>query len=51
MANYLKAHRSRLVRDYIDSLAGHVHVEFLPIYAPEQPRGIHLGVNETPRHG
>jgi transposase len=31
----LKAHRSRLVRDYVDSLQGRIHLEFLPSYAPE----------------
>ena len=31
----LKAHRSRLVREYLDSLAGHIQIAFLPPYAPE----------------
>ena len=31
----LKAHRSRLVRDYLDSLAGHIQIAFLPPYAPD----------------
>jgi transposase len=31
----LKAHRSRLVRDYVDSLAGRIELAFLPPYAPE----------------
>ena len=31
----LKAHRSRMVRDYLDSLEGHIQVDFLPPYAPE----------------
>ena len=30
-----KPHRSRLVRDYVDSSAGYFHIEFLPGYAPE----------------
>jgi hypothetical protein len=30
----LLAHRSRLVRDYVDSTAGHIHLAFLPAYAP-----------------
>jgi transposase len=30
----LKAHRSRLVRDYVDSLAGYIQIAFLPPYAP-----------------
>lgn len=28
-------HRSRLVRDYLDSLDGHIQVAFLPPYAPD----------------
>jgi transposase len=31
----LAAHRSRLVRDYVESLAGWIHLEYLPPYAPE----------------
>ena len=31
----LKAHRSRLVRDYLDSLEGHIVIAFLPPYAPD----------------
>ena len=31
----LAAHRSGLVRDYLGSLQGHIHVEYLPAYAPE----------------
>lgn len=31
----LAAHRSRLVRDYLDSLQGHIQVEYLPAYSPE----------------
>ena len=31
----LPAHRSAIVRDYIDSLQGRIHVEYLPPYAPE----------------
>jgi transposase len=31
----LRAHRSRLVRQYLDSLDGHVAMDFLPPYAPE----------------
>ena len=30
-----KPHRSRLVRDYVDSTQGHIQIEFLPPYAPE----------------
>lgn len=30
-----KSHRSRLVRDYVDSTEGHMQIEFLPAYAPE----------------
>jgi transposase len=31
----LKAHRSRLVREYVDGLDGHIVLSFLPPYAPE----------------
>lgn len=31
----LKAHRSRLVREYLDGLAGHIQIAFLPPYAPD----------------
>jgi transposase len=31
----LPAHRSGLVRDYIESLGGRIQVEYLPAYAPE----------------
>ena len=31
----LKAHRSRLVRDYLDTLAGHIQIALLPPYAPD----------------
>jgi transposase len=31
----LKAHRSALVREYVDSLQGAIHLETLPAYAPE----------------
>jgi transposase len=31
----LPRHRSRLVQDYIASLDGWIHQEFLPSYAPE----------------
>ena len=31
----LPAHRSRVVRDYVDSLEGAAQLEFLPTYAPE----------------
>jgi len=31
----LKAHRSRLVRDYVDSLKGKIELAFLPPYAPD----------------
>ena len=31
----LPAHRSRLVRDYVDSLGGWIQMEYLPPYAPE----------------
>ena len=31
----LKAHRSRLVREYVDGLAGYIQIAFLPPYAPD----------------
>lgn len=31
----LKAHRSRLVRDYLDSINGRIQIAFLPPYAPD----------------
>lgn len=31
----LQVHKSRVVRDYIESLNGDIQVEFLPAYAPE----------------
>jgi hypothetical protein len=31
----LKAHHSRLVRDYLDTLGGHIQIAFLPPYAPD----------------
>ena len=31
----LPAHRSRLVRDHVEGLQGHIHLERLPAYAPE----------------
>ena len=31
----LRAHRSRLVRDYVDSTEGAIQLAFLPAYAPE----------------
>ncbi|NJS37259.1 MAG: IS630 family transposase [Brachymonas sp.] len=31
----LKAHRSRLVREYVDSQEGHIQIAFLPPYAPD----------------
>ena len=31
----LPAHRSRVVKDYVESLAGHLVLERLPAYAPE----------------
>ena len=31
----LRAHRSRLVRDYLDTLGGRIQIAFLPPYAPD----------------
>jgi transposase len=30
-----RPHHSRLVRDYLDSLDGHIQIAFLPPYAPD----------------
>ena len=46
----LPAHRSRMVREFIELSEGHIVTEYLPAYAPElNPVGIHLGVLETTR--
>ena len=34
-AGLTQAHRSRLVRDYVDTEGGDIQLEFLPPYAPE----------------
>jgi transposase len=31
----LKAHRSKLLREYLDSTDGHIQIAFLPPYAPD----------------
>ena len=31
----LGVHKSKLVREYVESLHGAIHIEFLPAYAPE----------------
>jgi transposase len=31
----LPVHRSRWVREFVASLGGHIHLEYLPAYAPE----------------
>jgi transposase len=31
----LKAYRSKLVRDYLDSTDGHMQIDFLPLYSPD----------------
>jgi transposase len=31
----LRARRSRMVRDFVDTLDGHIAMDFLPPYAPE----------------
>jgi hypothetical protein len=41
-----RAHRSRLVRNYVDSTAGAVELAFLPLYAPEL-NPVELGVAEA----
>ena len=46
----LPAHRSRLVREFIQLSEDHIATEYLPPYAPEvEPGGIHLGVLEAAR--
>lgn len=32
---WIEAHRSRLVREYLDGLDGHIQIAFLPPYAPD----------------
>jgi hypothetical protein len=43
----LPAHRSRVVRDYVDSLEGAAQLEFLPTYAPELNPVKYLWANPT----
>lgn len=31
----MRAHRSTWVRDYLDSIEGHIQIAFLPAYAPD----------------
>jgi transposase len=31
----LRAHRSRLVREHLDSIDGHIQIAFLPAYSPD----------------
>jgi len=45
----LKAHRSRLVHEYLDSLEGHIQIAFLPPYAGHEPGRIPVGFAEAPR--
>ena len=48
----LPAHRSRVVKDYVESLAGHLVLERLPAYAPElNPVEYILGLHEATRVG
>ena len=42
----LPAHRSRMVRDFVDSLENHIHLEFLPAYASAQSGRVPLGMDE-----
>lgn len=47
----LQAHRSRLLRNYVEQQNGRIALEYLPAYAPElNPVGAHLGLSEIPRH-
>ncbi|MBV8834408.1 MAG: transposase, partial [Acidobacteriaceae bacterium] len=48
----LSAHGSRVVRAFLDCLAGAVRVERLPAYAPErEPGGVPVGAPQKPRVG
>ena len=38
----LRAHRSKVVREYLDSTDGHLQVAFLPPYAPDLKPGEYL---------
>jgi hypothetical protein len=43
----LKVHRSSLVRDYLDTLGGHIQFAFLPPYAPPQPGRVSVGMAQA----
>lgn len=48
----MKAHRSRLVHQYFDSLNGHIQIGFLPPYAPDMnPVEISVGLTQKTRAG
>ena len=48
----LGVHKSKLVREYVESLKGHVQIEFLPAYAPElNPTEYIWGTPEATRAG
>ena len=49
----LPAHRSRVVKDYVEGLDGHLILERLPAYVRTgtQSRRIHLGLPEATRVG
>jgi hypothetical protein len=51
VSDRLQAHRSRLVKEYVEGLNGRIALEHLPAYAPEfEPGRIHLGLPQTSRH-
>jgi len=46
----VRPHRSRAVRDYVDSTAGEIVIETLPAYAPElNPVEYPVGLAQAPR--
>ena len=47
----LQAHRSRLVREYVESQKGAIHLEYLPPYAPELNPVEYLWALEASRIG
>jgi hypothetical protein len=43
----LPVHRSRLVREYVAAQRGHIHLEYLPAYAPELNPVEYMGLLQT----
>ena len=47
----LQAHRSILVREYVEQQRGKIALEYLPAHAPElNPRRVHLGLSQVARN-